>query len=84
MRYDDDDLLQQIEGLRTYRKGERRAPHKPLLLLFAIAELLQGRRRLPFADVERALNPLLKAYAPPVVARHQPELPYWHLSSDGL
>lgn len=84
MRYDDDDILQQIEGLRTYRKGQRRAPHKPLLLLFAIAELLQGRRRLPFSAVEAALTPLLNAYAPPVVGRHQPELPYWHLSTDGL
>ncbi len=84
MPYDDEDLLQQIENLRTYRKGERRAPHKPLLLLFAIAELRRGHRRLPFEAVKAALNPLLNAYAPPVASRHQPELPYWHLMTDGL
>ena len=27
---------------------------------------------------------LLEAYAPPVKRRHQPELPYWHLASDGI
>ena len=64
-------------------RGQRR-PHQPLLLLVAISNLLQGRRELPFADVVQALDPLLKAYAPQVSARHQPELPYWHLRNSGL
>lgn len=79
-----EDLLNRVEKLNTYRNGDRRAPHKPLLLLVAISQLLQGHRRLSFADVEAQLLPLLKAYAPPVLSRHQPELPYWHLRSDGL
>jgi putative restriction endonuclease len=79
-----DRLLQRVARLKTYRSGERRAPHKPLLLLMAIARLLQGHSRLTFKEVEERLTPLLKAYAPPVAARHQPELPYWHLRSDGL
>lgn len=82
--YDDEDLLQRVDRLRTYRKGERRAPHKPLLLLFAIGELVRGHRKLPFEKVKKALDPLLNAYAPPVASRHQPELPYWHLATDGL
>ena len=84
MPYDDEDFLQRVESIRTYRKGERRAPHKPLLLLYAIAELTRGRRQLSFLTVKEVLEPLLDAYAPPVASRHQPELPYWHLASDGL
>jgi putative restriction endonuclease len=76
--------LERIHQLNVNRHGERRAPHKPLLLLMAIARLLRGERELPFKEVESTLKPLLMSYAPPVKARHQPELPYWHLRSDGL
>lgn len=78
------EYLNAVEKLNVYRRGERRAPHKPLLLLLAISRLQKGERDIPFADVESALNPLLNAYAPPVASRHQPELPYWYLRSDGL
>jgi putative restriction endonuclease len=79
-----DDLLHRVEGLNTDRSGDRRAPHKPLLLLIAISKLLRGHRRLSFSEIEGQLLPLLTAYAPPVASRHQPELPYWHLRSDDL
>ncbi len=79
-----DAVLAKIGRLNTFRRGERRAPHKPLLLLIAISALLRGRRVLSFAEVEQQLAPLLRAFAPPVVGRHQPELPFWHLASDGL
>lgn len=77
-------LLERIKALNVYRSGDRRAPHKPLLLLVAIAKLLEGKTELGFNEVEMLLRPLLNAYAPPVRARHQPELPYWHLQSDKL
>lgn len=77
-------VLKRIAALRTYKRGERRAPHKPLLLLVAIGEMLRGNDELKFRDVESALMPLLTAFAPPVQGRHQPELPYWYLISDGL
>ena len=80
----DDQFLNQIRTLNVHHRGDRRAPHKPLLLLIAIADLLQGKREVPFEEAERKLKPLLNAYAPPVQARHQPELPYWYLRSDHL
>lgn len=79
-----ENVLQKISRLRTYQRGERRAPHKPLLLLIAIGELIRGKEKLSYPEVEKALMPLLKAFAPQVKNRHQPELPYWHLVSDGL
>lgn len=78
------EYLNAVGNLHVYQRGERRAPHKPLLLLLAIAKLRNGQRDIPFAEVETTLLPLLNAYAPPVASRHQPELPYWHLRSDGL
>lgn len=78
-------FLKAIRDLRVYEQAGRRAPHKPLLLLLALGRLQRtGSSRMRFDDAEVELLPLLKLYAPPVKARHQPELPYWHLRSSGL
>ncbi|MCP3870013.1 MAG: hypothetical protein GY703_18345 [Gammaproteobacteria bacterium] len=77
-------IQQSIENLNINKSGTRRAPHKPLLLLLAISKLQQGESSLSFQEIENELLPLLKAYAPPVVGSHQPELPYWHLQTSGL
>jgi putative restriction endonuclease len=82
MKYNES-YLERIRNLNINRNGERRAPHKPLLLLVAIARLLKGKRELPFTEAKSVLIPLLENYAPQVI-RHQPELPYWHLRSDAL
>jgi putative restriction endonuclease len=77
------ELESRVEKLNVDRSGGKRKPHKPLLFLYAIARLVRfGERDLPFDQVEADLLPLLGAYAPPVKAQHQPELPYWHLRSD--
>jgi len=79
------EILAAVERLHVYTRGERRAPHKPLLILFALARLRQGvQRALPFREVEEGLLPLLDAFAPPVKDQHQPELPYWYLRNDNL
>lgn len=41
-------ILERIANLKTFRSGDRRAPHKPLLLLIAIGALLEGKRELTF------------------------------------
>ena len=84
MSYDDNELYEQFDRIRVYQRGERRAPHKPLLLLVAIARLQQGVKRLPFEVVSEALMPLLDSFAPPVRGKHEPQLPYWYLRFDEL
>jgi len=77
-------ILSSIQNLNVNKSGTKRSPHKPLLLLLALSKLQQGEDKLPFQLVEQELLPLLKAFAPPVIGSHQPELPYWYLQSDQL
>jgi len=79
-----EELLERIRTINVNRSGDRRAPHKPLLLLVAISNLLQGKRELSFGEVESLLRPLLNAYAPPISGQHEPKLRYWYLRTDKL
>ena len=61
-----------------------RAPHKPLLLLWALARVQHGLPRLcPFAEVEPELRKLLVEFAPARRSVH-PEYPFWWLRSDDI
>ena len=64
------------------RRGVR-APHKPLLVLYAIGQLLQGKNGVGFLDAEPRLTDLLRAFGPPRRTQH-PEDPFWRLRTDGV
>ena len=81
---DSQEVLDRFSRLSTYSRGDRRAPHKPLLALLALQRFSLEQTKIPFSDLEPELLNLLKIYAPPVRNRHQPELPYWHLQTDGV
>ena len=73
-----------FEGINVWKRGDQRAPHKPLLLLLALSSLSRGEGRLvPFASVEVRLKKLLKEFGPARSAYH-PEFPFWFLKNDGL
>ena len=77
-------LLKLIRKIKTWKKGNERAPHKPLLLLLALGRVQRGEPRwVRFSEVEDKLRGLLRSYGPPRKS-HQPELPFWHLQSDHL
>lgn len=77
-------ILTQIKNLNVYQRGGKRAPHKPLLLLLALARVAQHRERLAlFSEIEEPLSRLLKDYGPPRKSIH-PEYPFWWLQSDKL
>jgi putative restriction endonuclease len=64
--------------------GDERAPHKPLLVLYALGQLQAGAdRMIPFDQLERPLERLLEDFGPPRKSPH-PELPFYHLQSDGV
>jgi putative restriction endonuclease len=68
----------------VWRRGEERAPHKPLLVLYALGRLQAGAdRRIPFNELEGPLTGLLEEFGPPRKSLH-PELPFFHLKTDGV
>lgn len=77
-------FLARLDQILVYKKGEQRAPHKPLYLLLCIASLQQGLPRLrPFDEVSLVLGEALRRFGPRVAAVH-PEYPFWRLQHDGL
>ena len=73
-----------LDGIRIWRRGGQRAPHKPLLLLLALARVSRGRARLAlYAEYHRDLERLLADFGPPR-RTHHPNMPFWRLQGDGL
>jgi hypothetical protein len=62
---DRESLLARFDGIRQFARGGRRAPHKPLLLLYALARLKHDRQtEVRFNATEAIVNPLLRGYGP--------------------
>lgn len=79
-----EDFITHLEKLNVWKKGDQRAPHKPLLLLLALARVPTEQPRLiPFNDIEKKLTQLLQDFGPSR-ASYYPELPFWHLQSDQI
>jgi putative restriction endonuclease len=77
-------LLSQFDKLNVWSRGGERAPHKPLLVLYALGRWSRGETAdIPFADVDRDLTPLLKEFGPSRRSYHA-EFPFWHLKNDGV
>jgi hypothetical protein len=73
-------LEKAIDSLRVWRRGDQRAPHKPLLLLLMLGRLDTADRLVRFTEVEDELRRLLETFGPPRTTHH-PEFPFWHLRS---
>lgn len=79
-----DEFLARLDRVRQWRRGNQRAPHKPLLLLLALGRVSRGQPRLTaYADVHDALRRLLADYGPPRRVHH-PNMPFWRLQKDGI
>ncbi|OQX02085.1 MAG: hypothetical protein BWK73_43820 [Thiothrix lacustris] len=75
------ELITRITALNVWKKGDQRAPHKPLMLLLAMARVHTDQPRLiPFDGIEKKLTQLLQDFGPSR-ASYYPELPFWHLQS---
>lgn len=78
------DWLQRVASIRQWSKGGLRAPHKPLLLLYAIGRLVRfGRSRVSFREAEEPLKQLLRAFGPSETGA-TPQYPFCRLANDGL
>jgi putative restriction endonuclease len=77
-------VLRQFDGLNVWSRGGQRAPHKPLLALYALGRWSRGDRAdISFDEAAPDLTALLKEFGPPRQSYH-PEYPFWRLQNDGV
>ncbi|MBL5966754.1 HNH endonuclease [Lelliottia amnigena] len=78
-------LEQAIANITIWRKGEQRAPHKPLLLLYVLANYQRGHARLfnYGTEVHDQLHSLLERFGPQRT-QYRPDMPFWRLKGDGF
>ncbi|MFF9088979.1 phosphorothioated DNA-binding restriction endonuclease [Streptomyces sp. NPDC014991] len=75
------DWLERVARLRQWTRSGKRAPHKPLLLLYALGRFQRdGDGELRYSAVEADLQRLLAEYGPP--NRTTPAYPFHHLVND--
>jgi putative restriction endonuclease len=78
-----DAILARFDDLNTWKQGDQRAPHKPLLVLYALSRWQQGKPEVTFLEAEPELTALLREFGPPRKSDH-PEQPFWRLQRDGV
>ena len=77
-------LLQHFNNLTIWKRDDERAPHKPLLALWAIGRCLRGKSRLVKYDIaHNALVDLLENFGPPR-SNHKPQEPFWRMQKDNI
>ena len=77
------DCLRQFDNLNVWKRGDERAPHKPLLVLYALGQWQNGVTEIAFHDACPIITDLLRDFGPERKTYH-PEFPFWHLQSDGV
>lgn len=77
-------ILDRVQAINVWTRYDKRAVHKPLLFLLAVARLEAEKERLAyFSDLEGPLTSLLREFD----NRQKfvrAEYPFWRLQSDGL
>ena len=77
-------IIQKFETLRRWRRAGERAPHKPLLVLYAIRKLRRDEVRLiPYSEIDEHLEKLLREFGPRR-ANYRTQYPFWRLQNDGV
>lgn len=77
------DWVERVTRVRRWTRGGERAPHKPLLLLYALGHFQHhGDEPIIYSAAERRLARLLREFGPPRTTT--PAYPFHHLANDGL
>lgn len=76
-------LLDKIQSISRWRRGDERAPHKPLMLLYVLSEYKKGHERLfHYAqEVDRPVKALLMQYGP-TRSTYNSHYPFWRLANE--
>ncbi|WP_106402243.1 phosphorothioated DNA-binding restriction endonuclease [Actinocorallia populi] len=74
-------LVERIMNIRMWQQNGRRAPHKPLLLLYALARFQrEGEGPILYSAAEKELAELIRDFGPPGAAG--PYYPFDRLAND--
>lgn len=83
MSLGESEILRKFDEIRVWRQGDRRAVHKPLLVLLMLGRLVLGDTKARFEEIEQDFQRLLERFGPSSAAASR-QYPFWHLRSDGL
>lgn len=77
-------IKEKFDKITVWKRGGERAPHKPLLVLYALGRLLRDEKRLiPYEEIDNELGNLLKDFGPSR-SSYRPEYPFWRLQKDSI
>ena len=69
-------------NLNTWKRGSTRAPHKPLLLLYALGRWKGGQKEFPWLDLREDVKELIAQFGGSAGAN--PQYPFVRLRTDGI
>jgi putative restriction endonuclease len=75
------EVVERFESIRQapLTRG-RRAPHKPLLLLYLLGRIQRGQpARVAYREAEPKVSLLISEFGPPAGDRHRAAMPFFHL-----
>lgn len=73
-----------FDKMTMWKRDGQRAPHKPLLILYALSQCIQNKKRfISFSEIDQEFKPILIEFGPPRKSYH-PEYPFWRLQNDGI
>lgn len=79
-----EELLEKMNRIKMCKNGNKRAPHKPLLVLYALGQIGKTKDQyIPFEQVNESLIPLIMSFGP-VTKSYRATYPFTHLVNDGI
>ena len=79
-----DEVLAAFNAIRVWQNGDRRAVHKPLLVLLALSRVNEvAAQSIDWNDAEPLLKRLLEEFGPDGSSNTR-HYPFWHLQTDRL
>lgn len=79
-----EELKRRINNLSIWKKGDQRAPHKPLLILLALGQVQnENKRFISYEFTREKLTELLREFGP-IRKSYHPEEPFVRLKRDGI
>lgn len=78
-----EELKSRLLNVGAWKREGRKAPHKPLLLLFSLSKLLkENRKTLKFDEIKNEFKKILLKFGG--TKRPHPEYPFIYLKNDGI